>query len=79
MCAAVFSCGQRTTFRRRFAALGAVRHLLDDRRMIGAQVAEQIVDADLVEPFEQVIGGRELGNVGVSGRPRVHDRAIAFG
>ena len=29
-----------------FAALLAMRHLVDDRRVIGAEIAEQIIDAD---------------------------------
>ena len=34
--------------RHHLAALAAMRHLLDDRRVIGAEITEQIFDADLV-------------------------------
>ena len=34
-------------FRQRLAALPPVCHLFDDRRVIGAEIAEQILDADL--------------------------------
>jgi hypothetical protein len=44
--------------RHRLAALLAVGQLLDDRRMVGAEIAKEIVDADLVEAFQQEIGGR---------------------
>jgi hypothetical protein len=47
MWAAVFSCGQRTTF----------GHLLDDRCVVGAEITEEIIDADLFQAFEQVIRG----------------------
>ncbi len=49
----------------RLAAFPAMRHLVDDRRVIGAEIAEQIIDADLVEAFEQVIGRGEIGNIGL--------------
>jgi hypothetical protein len=52
-------------FRHRLAALAAMRHLFDDRRVIGAEIAEQILDADLVQAFNQIIGGREIGKVGI--------------
>jgi hypothetical protein len=39
------------------AAFAPVRHLLDDRRVVGAEIAEQIVDADLGQPFEKEIRG----------------------
>ena len=51
--------------RHRLAAFAAMRHLLDDRRMIGAEVTEQIVDADLLEALEQVISAGEIADVGV--------------
>ena len=35
-------------FRHFLAALAAMRHLLDDRRVIGAEITKQIFDADLV-------------------------------
>ena len=52
--------------RHRLAAPATMRHLLDDRHVIGAEIAEQILDADLVQAFNQIVGGRELGNVGVA-------------
>ena len=45
------------------AELFLVRHLLDDRGMVGAEIAEQIFDPDLVEAFEKVIRGREFRRV----------------
>ena len=51
--------------RHRLAAFAAMRHLLDDRRMIGAEITEQIVDADLFEALEQVISAGEIADVGV--------------
>ena len=47
----------------RFAALAAVRHFLDDRRVIGAEITKQIFDADLFEALEQIIRGREGADV----------------
>ena len=47
----------------RFAALPAVRHFFDDRRMIGAEVTKQILDADLAQALEQVISGGEIADV----------------
>ena len=32
----------------RLAAFAAMRHLVDDRSMVGAEITEQVVDADLV-------------------------------
>ena len=51
----------------RLAALLAMRHLLDDRGVIGAEIAEQIFDAELAQAFEEVIGGGEIGSVGLAG------------
>ena len=59
-------------FRQRLAALAAVRHLFDDRRMIGAEIAEQILDADLVQALEQVIRAGEIADIGVPPYRRVH-------
>ena len=36
--------------RQRIAALSPVRDLLDDRRVIGAEIAEQVLDAELTQP-----------------------------
>src|SRR5262249_38733809 len=45
--------------RRKPAAVAAeLRHRLDQRRMVGAEVAEQVVEADLVQAFEKVVRGR---------------------
>ncbi len=49
------------------AAFTAVRHLVDDWRVVGSEIAEQVIDADLFQAFEQVIGGREIGNIGLVG------------
>src|SRR4029450_4763530 len=38
-------------------------HRLDDRRVVGAEVAEQIVATDLGQAFEEVVGGRAAGLV----------------
>ena len=58
--------------RHRLAAFTPMRHLLDDRRVIGAEITEQIVDADLFEALEQVIGAGEIANVGISPYRCVH-------
>jgi len=59
----------------RFAALPAVRHFLDDRRMIGAEVTKQILDADLFEALEQVIGGGEIADIAPARDFRIHGAA----
>ena len=53
-------------FRHRLAARAAMRHLLDDRCVVGAEITEEIIDADLFQAFEQVISGGEIGDVGFS-------------
>jgi hypothetical protein len=58
--------------RNRLAAFLAVRHFLDDRRMVGAEIAEQVFDTELVQAFEEIIGGGEIRGVGVAGDWRVH-------
>ena len=63
MCAAVFSCGQSITFGTFSPRFCAVRHRLDRRRVVGAEVAEQVLDAELVQAFDEVIGGGVLGRV----------------
>ena len=45
------------------AALLPLRHRLDRRRVVGAEVAEQVLDAELVQPLDEVIGGGVLGRV----------------
>src|SRR5271156_2223792 len=52
--------------------LAMARHLLDDRRVIGAEVAEQIIYADLGEAFEQVMGRRIFGNTVFVRNRRIH-------
>ena len=52
--------------RHRFAALFAMRHLVDDRGVIGAEIAEQIIDADFREALEEIIGRGVIGNVGAA-------------
>ena len=49
------------------AEFTAMRHFLDDRRMIGAEVAKQIIDPDLLQPFEQVIGRGIVADIGLPG------------
>jgi hypothetical protein len=49
-----------------------MRHLFDDRRVVGAEIAEQILDAEFGEAFEEIIGGGELGSVGLAGGGCVH-------
>ena len=49
--------------RHRLAAFAAMRHLVDDRRVIGAEIAKQVIDADLAEAFEEIIGRGEIGNI----------------
>ena len=43
--------------RQRAPLLAPARHLLDQRRVVGAQVAEQVLDADLVQAFEKEMRG----------------------
>ena len=45
------------------AALLPVRHRLDGRRVVGAEVAEQVLDAELVQALDEVVGGGVLGRV----------------
>ena len=59
-------------FRHRLAKLAAARHLLDDRRVIGAEITKQIIDADLFEAFEQVISGENIGNIVFARNRRIH-------
>ena len=40
------------------------RQFLDQRRVIGAEIAEQIFDVDLVEPLQEVMGSRMRRGVG---------------
>ena len=65
-------------FRHHLAALAAMRHLLDDRRVIGAEITEQILDADLVQAFEKIIGRGEIGNVGVAPDRCIHCCSRSF-
>ena len=59
--------------RQLFAEHLLVRHLLDDRRVIGTEIAEQVFDADLVEAFEKVVRSRKFRFIaGVQGG-RGHD------
>ena len=51
--------------RQHLAALSPMRHLFDDRRVIGAEITEQVVDADLFEALEQVIRAGEIADVAV--------------
>ena len=44
--------------RQRAPLFAPARHLLDQRRVVGAQVAEQVLDADLVQAFEKIVSGR---------------------
>src|SRR6204780_1315880 len=43
-------------------AVGTVpfRQFPDDRRMVGAEIGEDVSDADFVEPFEQRMGSADL-------------------
>ena len=43
---------------KRVAALPPVRDLLDDRRVIGAEIAKEIFDPELAQPLQKEIGGR---------------------
>jgi hypothetical protein len=66
-------------FRQRLAAFAAMRELLDDRGVIGAEIAEQILDADLVQPFEQIISAGEIADIGIAPCRRIHGSPpIAF-
>ena len=56
--------------RHRLAEFLAMRHFLDDRSVIGAEIAEQILDAKFGKAFEKIIGGRELRSVGLAGDGR---------
>jgi hypothetical protein len=49
--------------RQLLAALLAARHLLDDRRVVSAEVAEQMLDPNLVQAFQEIIGGGVVGSV----------------
>ena len=54
---------------RRLAAVALeAGHCLDERRVIGAEVAEEVVDSDLVQAFEEIMRRRMAGFVAV------HDR-----
>ena len=53
--------------RHRIAAFLPVRHLIDDRGVIGSKITKQIIDADLFQTFEQIIGRGEIGNIGLLG------------
>src|SRR6185437_7712004 len=50
----------------RVAALSPMRDLLDDRRVIGSEIAEQIFDPELAEPLQEKIGGRIGRAVGLA-------------
>ena len=58
--------------RHRLAKLAMARHLLDDRRVIGAEITEQIIYADLGEAFEQVMGRGICGNIVFVRDRRIH-------
>ena len=45
------------------AALVPVCQRLDRRRMVGAEVAEQVLDAEFVQALDEVIGGGVLGSI----------------
>ena len=51
--------------RHRLAAFAAMRDLIDDRGVIGSEIAEQVIDADLGQALEQEIGRGEFGNIGL--------------
>ena len=63
----------------RFAALLAMRHLVDDRGVVGAEIAKQIIDADLAQALEEIIGRGVIGNVGVARGGRGHGDARLWG
>jgi hypothetical protein len=46
------------------AAPLATGKCLDDRRMVGAHVGEQVVDADLVQSFDEIVCSRVAGDIG---------------
>ncbi len=50
--------------RHRLAAFAPVRHLLDDRGVVGAEIAKQIIDPGFLQAFEQIVRAGEIGNVG---------------
>ena len=49
------------------AAAPEARHRLDQRRVVGAEVAEQVVEADLVQPLEEIMRRRMARFVAVHG------------
>ncbi len=61
-----------------FAEFAPMRHLLDDWRVIGAEITEQIIDADFFEALEQIIGGGKIADVGLPGNRRIHDATDRF-
>ena len=69
----MFSCAQRTTFGTDFAAAAPRGERLDDRRMVGAEIAEQVLDADIDEAFHEIIGSR----VGLSIGTGVHNGLLS--
>jgi hypothetical protein len=46
------------------AALPPMRNLLDDGRVIRAEIAEEIFDPELAQPLQEEIGGRIFRAVG---------------
>ena len=64
--------------RHRLASLLAMRHFLDDRGVIGTEIAEQIFDPKLGQAFQEIIGGRELRGVALAGDGCGHDGVTRF-
>jgi hypothetical protein len=57
---------------KRVAALPPVRDLLDDRRVIGAEIAKEIFDPELAQPLQKEIGGRIGRAIGLAPCSCVH-------
>ncbi len=62
----------------RFAAAAPMRDLLDDRRMIGAEIAEQVVDPDFAQSLQEKVRRREIRLVGLRSRNGVHEASVSW-
>jgi hypothetical protein len=59
--------------RQRVAALSPMRNLLDDRGVVGAEIAEKVFDPELAQPLQEEIGGRIARAIGLALQSCVHD------
>ena len=55
------------------ALLVPARHLLDQRHMVGAEIGEDVIDAEIDQAFEEIMRGGMAGHALL----RVPDEAVA--